>query len=490
MAKKRPRFAAARNRIRPAYRWGAYLVAAMLLLLGVTVAASQMLWASASPAPTVSSTESITSPAANGEVVSRAVGGDDSAQTLNLYGGGMRPLVEERDGVQTLNIYGPGGRIIAQVVRDGQGAETVRYLLTDHLGSTRVVVDAEGNAVARYEYAPHGETTVAGSKGAEVRYRYTGHRYDEGQDVYETPNRGYEPTLGRFLSVDPQREDASPYVYAGNNPVGYLDPSGGVKVPFFMQSGMEIVSNNISLMAESIATGFGLQPGQKVRNATKGFRASTAHGRRSYVERRPEQILWGSSEQPDIGLWEYSDKLYWFIGKDEPVTLPDRLQQGLETLRKTYRDRVGSGIASEIVLIDFTGDENRSAAIMEGLSGTVNSLRLVKADIVPGTNHFGTPIAKAITHGSTEYDLKDFGAFVGAITDPDQVTPLVVPGATQFEVPTVIQRVEQDTRNLRRGLEGGATSQSKVPKSDLPSTGLLGTDALGDVSLPFPELPE
>ena len=94
------------------------------------------------------------------------------------------------------------------------------------------MLDVEGNAVARYEYAPHGETTVDGTAAAEVQYRYTGHPYDEAQEIYETPNRVYDPTLGRFLSVDPQRDDASPYVYAGNNPVGYLDPTGGVKVPF------------------------------------------------------------------------------------------------------------------------------------------------------------------------------------------------------------------------------------------------------------------
>ena len=132
--------------------------------------------------------------------------------------------------MQTLNIYGPGGRIIAQVVRDGQGSEEVRYLLTDHLGSTRVVVDAEGNAVARYEYAPHGETTVAGTVAGEVRYRYTGHPYDEGQEVYETPARVYDPTLGRFLSVDPQRETGSPYTYVTNNPVLYKDPNGKGRV--------------------------------------------------------------------------------------------------------------------------------------------------------------------------------------------------------------------------------------------------------------------
>ena len=81
---------------------------------------------------------------------------DNSLRTLDMYGGGMRPLVEERGGVQTLNIYGSGGQMIAQMVRDGQGTREVRSLLPDHLGSTRAVVNAEDAVVARYEYAPYG----------------------------------------------------------------------------------------------------------------------------------------------------------------------------------------------------------------------------------------------------------------------------------------------------------------------------------------------
>ena len=135
--------------------------------------------------------------------------------------------MEELGGVQTLNIYGPGGQMIAQMVRDGQGTREVRNLLTDHLRSTRAVWDAEGNTAGRYEYAPYGETTVAGGDGTGVQYLYTGYRYDEGQQVDGTLSRGYEPTVGRILGVDPQRRDASPYVYAGNNPVGYGTPRVG-----------------------------------------------------------------------------------------------------------------------------------------------------------------------------------------------------------------------------------------------------------------------
>ena len=242
MAKKRSK-AALRKRVKPASHWGGHLLLCLLIvaLLGAAGAAAQML---AAPSPPDSAVASTAPTAANVAGASNAVGASSSTRTLYVYGDQLRPLVEETNGVQTLNIYGPGGQIIAQVVPDGQGGQEVRYLLADHLGSTRVVLDGDGNVVARFEYGPHGETTAAGTAAAEVRYRYTGHPYDEAQGVYETPGRGYDPTLGRFLSVDPQRQDASPYVYAGNNPVGYVDPTGDIRDPFFVVSD-HIASNDL-----------------------------------------------------------------------------------------------------------------------------------------------------------------------------------------------------------------------------------------------------
>jgi serum amyloid A protein len=37
----------------------------------------------------------------------------------------------------------------------------------------------------------------------------------------------YDPTIGRFLSTDPRRQFASPYVGMGNNAVSGVDPTGG-----------------------------------------------------------------------------------------------------------------------------------------------------------------------------------------------------------------------------------------------------------------------
>ncbi len=170
---------------------------------------------------------------------------EDADPTLYAHGDRLRPLVEATGSAQTLNIYGPGGQIIAQVARDGLGgSQKAPHLLADHLGSTRAALDADGNVVARFEYGPHGETATSGTgTAAELPYRYTGHPYDEAQGLYETPARTYDPTVGRFLSVDAARHSTSPYNYAGNNPINKIDPDGQKPLYFFLYSGygVEIV---------------------------------------------------------------------------------------------------------------------------------------------------------------------------------------------------------------------------------------------------------
>ena len=415
MAKKRSTATSGRPAKR-AHLWWVYIMAAGLLAGGV---AAQLLSAAASPEPAAVPSAS---PATNNtEAISAAEGGNRS-RTLRAYGGGMRPLVEEKGGVQTLNIYGPGGQMISQVAQDGQDGREVRYLLTDHLGSTRAVVDAEGNGVARYEYAPYGETTIAGASGAEVAYRYTGHRYDEGQEVYETPNRGYEPTVGRFLSVDPQREDASPYVYAGNNPVGYVDSTGGERVPFFVVSGMPVNSSKQGgSLSRSIARGFGLRNDQIVYDSYL-FQSRVG---RSYAitERDPATILFGRVEGQGARNWRYSDKLYWLIGKDTDVTVPDRIGPVLDAMRYELGRRGGLQFASEIVLLDFTGDQNRSEPIMTKLLEMKESVRLVRAGIENVQNAQHIPIAGTLTHPKGRFTPDQFGGIVSTTKELDASIP-------------------------------------------------------------------
>lgn len=126
---------------------------------------------------------------------------------------------------------------------EGTEAATVmspQFVYWDHLGSTRLVTDALGVPIARYKYYPFGqEAEYWDSVGN--RMQFTGHERDSDVRLDYMLARYYGLTLARFLSADPitvtsDRLLSPPslnlYVYANNNPLRYIDPTGeDVTVP-------------------------------------------------------------------------------------------------------------------------------------------------------------------------------------------------------------------------------------------------------------------
>lgn len=101
------------------------------------------------------------------------------------------------------------------------------YYLKDHLGSTRVIADAQGNAKAHYDYEAFGGLVKNQPlANLEARYLYTGQEYEPELAVYNYRARVYDPALGRFLAPDPMGQQNSAYAYVGNNPIMNLDPDG------------------------------------------------------------------------------------------------------------------------------------------------------------------------------------------------------------------------------------------------------------------------
>jgi RHS repeat-associated protein len=115
-------------------------------------------------------------------------------------------------------------------------AAAPKHYTLDHLGSPRLVNDSTG--AHAQDFDPFGNGGLLGS-GA---LQFTGHERDRanvGSGTADLPDylhaRSYEPTAGRFLSVDPVVElkpsiknpqGWNRYAYVRNNPMRYADPTG------------------------------------------------------------------------------------------------------------------------------------------------------------------------------------------------------------------------------------------------------------------------
>jgi RHS repeat-associated protein len=71
------------------------------------------------------------------------------------------------------------------------------------------------------------------SSGADFAFGYAGTFWDGAMGMNRMGLRFYDPSLGRFASQDPLGllPDVNPYRYCGNQPLTYIDPSGGCGRP-------------------------------------------------------------------------------------------------------------------------------------------------------------------------------------------------------------------------------------------------------------------
>ena len=113
---------------------------------------------------------------------------------------------------------------------------TFQYYDLDHLGNVRQVLKPDGSKTGKIvqtmDYYPFGAQLCDGTTDSNVQsHRYNGKELDKmhGLNTYDYGARQYNPVTSRWDRVDQLCEKCysiSPYAYANNNPIRFVDPDG------------------------------------------------------------------------------------------------------------------------------------------------------------------------------------------------------------------------------------------------------------------------
>lgn len=104
-------------------------------------------------------------------------------------------------------------------------------IITDHLGSPRLVVDASTGAIAQeMRYDEFGRITLDTNPGFQP-FGFAGGLYDYQTGLVRFGARDYDPEVGRWTATDPigfNGETSNLYQYAFGNPVVFVDMQGRI----------------------------------------------------------------------------------------------------------------------------------------------------------------------------------------------------------------------------------------------------------------------
>jgi RHS repeat-associated protein len=170
----------------------------------------------------------------------------------------------------TVYVYDAFNSLIAEYSSNATAPVTACdrcYVSWDHLGSTRMVTDVNGNTVSFHDFEPFGGEIAAGYAGRgsawgatadNVIEKFTGQVRDSESGLDYFNARYFASALGRFTSPDPGNAGANlsdpqtwnGYAYVRNNPLNATDPSGYCDV---LAAGITMYPGKSSVVDDFIA---------------------------------------------------------------------------------------------------------------------------------------------------------------------------------------------------------------------------------------------
>ncbi|MEM8997876.1 MAG: RHS repeat-associated core domain-containing protein [Acidobacteriota bacterium] len=145
-----------------------------------------------------------------------------------LYQDGLNPIAElDASGtVVTRFVYGTRANVPDYLVTGG-----VTYrIVSDHLGSPRLIVNAATGAVAQeLRYDEFGRVTLDTNPGFQP-FGFAGGLYDHQTNLVRFGARDYDPEVGRWTAPDPIGFAGgwNHYSYAQQSPIVFVDPDGQI----------------------------------------------------------------------------------------------------------------------------------------------------------------------------------------------------------------------------------------------------------------------
>ena len=195
-------------------------------------------------------------------------------EALGAPSGGYGAGLAQGQAIKAVHIQELRNRTLGAWQSGGSAGVEMQWLVTDHLGTPRMVVDQTGTltGVKRHDYLPFGEEIGAGVGGRTtaqgysqfdgVRMKFTGKERDNETGLDYFGARYYSNVQGRFTGVDPYniifRKDKAKssqdrrqlldsyilqpqvwnrYAYALNNPCNNIDVDGRCSVPAGLKPG-------------------------------------------------------------------------------------------------------------------------------------------------------------------------------------------------------------------------------------------------------------
>ena len=177
------------------------------------------------------------------------------------------------------------GILVAQVTTDGQK----QFIHSDHLGSTSLITDSNGNVVENSFTSPFGENIQSIKKS---RFSFTGKELDSTNNEYDFHKRRFKPDIGKFTTPDKLFENTfdpqalNHYSYVRNNPYRNIDLNGAKLVPVHSEDGkLFIYEEKIDETRAYVGEVVSVDYGDKAVNEGRAYYYKSGYQKTDYIVR-------------------------------------------------------------------------------------------------------------------------------------------------------------------------------------------------------------